>query len=485
MKTIAVTAPLGWAIKEYLLSDFLQILASQARVIVLSPLADDPNFRNHFKSENVIIEKIWLPELGPVSREIERLLVYAHYYRHPSVMGANDIFFQSSKHKRERLPWRSVLKFAVIRPITNFAAKTLFKHITIEQQIYIEQFFYSQLKEEAQRLAGVLQKHQVDLVFSTCSILAYLDRPTLWAARQLGIPATCIIPSWDSLYGKGRMPVRFSHYLVWSEWMADILRAQYPEVSHDQVSIVGPLFLDFYSKKHLRLDRREFIQSLGGNPDRPLILWACAPKSQTPNQPRMIEEFCQAIRNGRVVGNPQLLVRPHPVGGGAHFAEFRAKYPEVLFTETNADDPRAGTRWNPSLEDIKILVNSIVHSSLMINFSSSITLEGFLADKPVVNIAYDFTPSSDYEQFTRRAYQTESYRPVMELGATKIAYSFDELVNHVNSYLKDPAQDWKKRAALLQLICSEVDGRAAERAAQCLLRLVGVGASEATVSVIA
>ena len=47
----------------------------------------------------------------------------------------------------------------------------------------------------------------------------------------------------------------------------------------------------------------------------------------------------------------------------------------------------------------------------------------------------------------------------------KVAWSPDELVHHVRSYLDDPAQDRDGRARVVREQCEFIDGRAAERVA--------------------
>lgn len=473
MKTIAVTVANGWAVKEYLHSDFLAELTKHAQVVVLSPLGDDPGFRAQFESDRVAIEPLNLAPLGAVEREIERMFVFAQAYRHPSVMGANAMRFANRKHKRERMKLKSKLRLSILRPLTQLAARGVVRHLSIRQQMALEQAAFGALQREAQRLAAVFTARNVDFVFSTMPVIAYFDRPALWAAEHVGIPTGAIVPGWDNLFGKGRMPVPFSRYLVWSPWMGAILQSQYAKVRADQISIVGTIFLDFCLRAELRQSRAAFLRSVGGDPNRPLLLWACAPKNQTPNQPQMIEQLWEACRSGSIQGNPQLLVRPHPVGGGDYFADFRERHPDVLFTETNSDDPGSGLRWNPSLDDQKLLVNSVLHANVVLNFSSSITLEAFALDRPVVNVAYDAAPGSDYEWTTRTAYASESYRPVVELRATKIAHSPDDLIEHTNSYLRNPSQQHDERAALLRKICSTVDGKAAIRVAAEVLDAAG------------
>ncbi len=246
----------------------------------------------------------------------------------------------------------------------------------------------------------------------------------------------------------------------------------------DAITVVGPPQFDFYRRPGLIKDRAQFMRSIGGDPSRKLILWSGVSWNQMPNEPAVLELLCQAIREGRVYGHPQVLVRPHPIGGGARFGEVRKRYPEILFTETNSTDVRYLIDWMPLREDVVLLVNSLAHADLNINHCSTMTLDSCAFDRPVVNLAFDLESGSEMEKRVRDCYSYDHYRSVLELGAARVAYSLDELIAHVNTYLENPALDRAGRAKLLKFQCGEVDGKAAERAAQCLLGLLGEAVSQ-------
>ena len=62
---------------------------------------------------------------------------------------------------------------------------------------------------------------------------------------------------------------------------------------------------------------------------------------------------------------------------------------------------------------------SLHHCDLMINYSSTITLECFIYDKPVINIAYDIDRESFFHEDTANAYTVDSYKPIVDFKSTK------------------------------------------------------------------
>jgi len=203
------------------------------------------------------------------------------------------------------------------------------------------------------------------------------------------------------------------------------------------------------------------------------VLWAGVSPNLMPNEPALVAEFCDAVRGGRVSGNPQVLLRPHPIGGGARFQEMRARYPELLFTETNAAHPNL-IGWMPGLDDMALLVNSIAHCAVNINYCSTMALDCCALDRPVVNIVYDTTPGSRDADQIRSLARQDHYQSVVDAGAVRKAYSPEELLAHVNAYLENPSLEREGRARALALQCGAVDGLSSRRAAEAVLKVAGV-----------
>ncbi len=456
---IAILAPLGWCVRNWVLSDVLVTLAADADVVVFSPEAKALAASN--KIPNVAFEWMDVKPLGRLGSELNTLIQWGHYYRQRSYIQMSVL-----NHEWPGWTWRFRQRIRIFK---------LFSRVVVARMPaglleWIEKTFFG-LGEESRRIEAVLKHHRVEMVHSTLPLIAHYERPTLWAAERLGLRSTAMISSWDNLFSKGRLPVRFSHYLVWSERMRDDLRSVYPAIRGEQITPVGPPQFDFYRRPGIVRDRAEFIRSIGGDPARKLVLWSGASGNQMPTEPDLLAQFCGRLRELPEADRPQVLVRPHPIGGGARFQRVRDQYPELLFTETNSSDPKYLIRWTPYFEDVELLVNSIVHASVNINLCSTMTLDCCALGRPVVNVAFDITPGTELDHYARDVYHYDHYRSVVELGAVQLVYSMDELVRAVSAYLENPELHAEGRARLLQHQCGDVDGRAGRRAAQQLLAL--------------
>ena len=455
MKTISIIIPNGWAIKGFILTDTINVLSKKMNVVILSPLSNEDSFRSLFVGKNIYFEQYNIPKMTNLYEEIDKLLFWCHEYR-TKRKHATKLYKRQREWFYEARPRKSLLtfiKFKLIRPLEALFAKYFFFLITLNIEILIEKFFYKKLTTESNRLKKVYQKYNVSLAMSTQPLIVYFDRAGIWAAEELGIPSICYLMAWDNLSTKGRIPFNCKYYFVWSEWMKKELLISHKHILPEQVIITGAHILDFYKKEELRLCKEDFFEMLDLDITRPLVLFAPPPPSTSPALPQMLDQIFNEFETGSISNNPQLLLRLHPIGGIGPYKHMLQKYPNIKYTDSSMDNKSLGTLWMPTMEDMTLMVNSVLHCDLMVNVSSTMTLEAFMVDKPVINIAYDYDKGSYPETLIRNALTFRSYSPVVKTKSTKIAYDFDLLIKFIESYLNEPEQDKKNRSELLELIC--------------------------------
>lgn len=276
--------------------------------------------------------------------------------------------------------------------------------------------------------------------------------PAVMAAREMGIPTATFIFSWDNLTSKGRIAAPFEHFLVWSPLMKEELLRFYPDVDASRVHIVGTPQFDCYADRSQIVSREEFFARIGADPSRPLICYSGGDTTTCPNEPRQLAAVLEMARKGAFAGNPQWLFRPSPADSGERFAGVRDEYPELLFEQPRWIYPKGGgwTHIVPTQADVWFLTNLTAHADVNVNVASTMTLDFALRDKPVVNIAFD-VDAGGRSRVWLEYYSFDHYRPVVELGAARVARSLEELAEHVNAYLRNPSQDQEGRKRLVEL----------------------------------
>ena len=294
------------------------------------------------------------------------------------------------------------------------------------------------------------------------------------AARSLGIPTATFVFSWDNLTSKGRILAPFEHYLVWSALMREELLRFYPSVAPEQVHVVGTPQFEPYTDRSLEWTRQDFCARLGLDPDRPIICYSGGDAGTCPDDAAHVRLILEMIRGGRIPGRPQLLLRPSPVDNGSRYAAMRDAFPELVYCPPTWRHPEP-ERWSlavPTADDLPLLANLTRHCDVNVNVASTMTLDFALHDRPVVNVAFDMSqPPPLGMPIWDLYYQYDHYRPVMELGAARIARSPDALAAHIAAYIADPALDREGRRRLVELQVMSPLAGASERILDVLERI--------------
>jgi hypothetical protein len=463
---VALFVPDGVGIRNFVLGRFLSELAPKASVSLFHILPDQlvPAYAAA-APESVEWQPLVALNQGRMISLLQSSLAYAHMY------WANTGSMQRAVRKPVRGPLGRRIFIRSSRVLGRIGAEP--RRIQLIDALH---FSMVNRLEEVQRYKALFRRTRPNVLFSV-SQRHYSDYsllPAIVAAKEMGIPTATFIVSWDNLSSKGRIVAPFDHYFVWSDHMKQELMHYYPRVSSDRVHIVGTPQFDPYADMSLLWSREDFFRRIGGNPLRPLICFSGGDAETCPEDPEHVRVLLQQIRDGRIKGNPQLLVRPSPVDDGARYRDVQALFPELIFSppswlHTTQSD---WTKVIPKSEDVQMLANLTHHADMNVNLGSTMTLDFGLHDKPVVNVAFDISdpplfgmPVYDYY------YNYEHFRPVVEFHASRIARTADRLPDHVNAYLSDPGLDREGRRRLVNMHVDVPPGESCKATVAALERI--------------
>lgn len=444
MRRLALLIPDGVGLRNFVLGPFLGDAARRAQVDVLHTIPAPLVGRFGGGFDGAVAWHALRADPGGVLQEFLRnALGYAHLFRF-----GTGLMRRRATMLRRTAPWRRRLFTRTAQAIGRVAAS--------QRGIELLDGLHARVASRGSLVAHYRQffgERRPSVLFCSHQRPPRIVAPVL-AARSLGIPTATFIFSWDNLTTKGRIAAPFDHYLVWSALMRDELLRYYPEVRADRVHIVGTPQFDPYADPNLVWTRERYFQHIGADPARPLICFSGGDAGTSPGDPEFVRILLDLIRAGRILGRPQVLLRPTPVDGGGRYDTVRHQYPELLFQRPAWIHSGRGT-WAdviPLAEDVAFLANLTYHADLNINWASTMTLDFAIRDKPVVNVGFDMAQERAYGLRAWELYSLlEHYRPVLELGAARVARSPEELVSHVNRYLTNPGLDREARRRLVEL----------------------------------
>ncbi|MEZ5401920.1 MAG: hypothetical protein R2729_19765 [Bryobacteraceae bacterium] len=464
---VLLLVPDGVGIRNFVIGRFLHELAEEAEICVLHGIPEDL-VEEYAAAAPKGIE--WRPmmDYAPdrATLTVQYALTYGHMYR------ANTVAMQRALFKQHRSGGR--LAHRIWNKVTLHGGQAAAGAGMVEA---LDSVHCSMVRSrpETAYYRREIERFRPDVLFCSHQRPTSVT-PVVLAAHELGIPAASFIFSWDNLSSKGRICAPFDHYFVWSDYMAEELTRFYPRIRRDHVTIVGTPQFDPYADASIHWSREEFFRRVGADPSRKMICYSGGDAGTCPEDPLHVGVLARLIREGKIEGNPQVLVRPVPVDDGRRYAAVREEYPEIIYCQPEwvFASKEDWTKVLPTARDVQFLSNLTAHADMNINLGSTMTLDFGLHDRPVVNMAFDINdpplfgmPVYDYY------YQYEHFQPVLKFGASRVARSEAELIDYVNAYLRDPALDREGRRALLDQQVNVPLGESSRRITEALLRMVG------------
>lgn len=457
-KKVVCLIPRGEVIRNFVYSGTLKKVSENADLSLLAVSANsefDDFLKQNFKQINPLIEydEKWIVRF---QREIIDVAhgrwLWSQAAQHRWRM--RDIEAITPKQKAVRLA-----KKMISYPFSNnLGMKLLTKTERMSSRIF----------KSTEEYINLFKKIKPTLVFNGSHIHSRNAVQAVQAANWLKIPTATFIFSWDNLTSQGRITLPYDYFLVWSEPLRKQLLEMYDWIKPENVFVTGTPQFDFHFRPEFYQSREEFCQTIGANPNRPIVLYSTGMANHMPGEPEIVEEIADILNEYDEAERPQLLVRVYPKDLTGRFDEMKERRKDILFPKIAWE-----AAWlTPKYEDSFALVNTLRHCALGLNITSTISLELCMFDKPIVNVGFNPPSVNKNDLSFAGYYEFDHYKPLVESGAVDVAWSSDELKILIKENLQNPAKRKNERAALIkQMFGSMLDGKSGSRVAEVLLNL--------------
>jgi hypothetical protein len=324
--------------------------------------------------------------------------------------------------------------------------------------------------------AQVLECLRPAAVVSTVLTLATKNRPShdlpaVVAAHRHGIPCGTLVQSWDNLTNKAAViPPWLDCYWTWSEAMTEELLRLYPGIRPERTKVVGSPQFDFHTRQDLVEPRETYFARVGLDPDRPLLLIGTGTRARLPGEPDTVLELVRAVRDR--LPRVQFLVRLHPKDAGDRWKRLCAEAGGVVIQRTAPRVAMDHGGFVPPAEFYREQVNALVHAAVVVNMSSTLTVDAAILDRPVICVAYDAVADPQIPEGRAWIYaHSPHYGPLVRTGGVRLIRNAAECVLAVEAYLRDPGLDRLGRRRIAAMVAGSADGGAGERLAREALAL--------------
>ena len=427
-----------------------RVLAAEPslQAVILSPMADDDAFVKEVAHPRVTVET--LPAHRPEGLEARLLALMQAGYLESGVTESVRIR-RAEAHAKGTIRWIG-LKHLIARTAMPSLVKKETRYDAIDRRV------------SHPRAEQVFDRYRPDLLVTSSPGLILSEVPLLRTAKRRGVRTMAIDPSWDNFTNK-LMPVRrVDRLVVWN----DLMKTQAVDLhgyQPDDIRVAGVPQWDRYFRDGATTDRAAFFRRIGADPARRLVTLTTTPQELYSHHDHVLRVMAGAVRDGRWP-SVQILVRLHPRDDRAKYAQFEGT-PGIIIEKPFRDTVRAGDGLavDVTADSQQHLADTLRHSDVIVNVASTIAVEAAIFDTPVVNVAFDGEREQEFTRSSRRYYKFTHYANITRHNAVRVAWSPDELIAHVRTYLDDPAQDRAGRERVVREQCQFTDGRAAERVA--------------------
>lgn len=276
------------------------------------------------------------------------------------------------------------------------------------------------------------------------------------------IPSTGQIRSWDNLSAKGYLHYRFDTYLVWNKYMEEEL-INYYNISRDKIGIVGGLNFDLLCNLSRVYAKQEFRYKKEIEGKR-LISFMLSYPDLKPTYLDYVGILTEEIENGNLPPDIVILVRVQPGKRSEGIEEKLRPFGDKIIIDKRENELFTSSfdEWEKDqLHYAKVLINS----SVVVNFTSTTTIDAALFDRPNVTIGFDEGPVKNYYYSMQRFLDRTHNRWVRDYAGNRIAKSRGELIDMINFYLENPEEDFEGRKNIVKHLCYDLGGDAARASA--------------------
>ncbi len=444
MKVLLIV-PDGVAVRNYLYSSFIAELEKLgAEVMLYHQISNKAIEEVKLIQKNVkLIRQIPLFIESPSARLLRESAVYARLILNKRLMKNYTImdFWNSKSGGFKKKALYSIAE--LLGSLVSGSYKAILKLENLYEKEILKDKVVNEIEKDLKDLKPdfLLNLHQRSPVTS----------PVICAASKLKIKTGTIIFSWDNV-PKGRLISRYDKYFVWSKLMKEELGLLYPEISKNDIEIVGTPQFEFYFQANLIKEKATFFAEHGLDPNKKTICFS-GNDSTSPYEANYLEDLGSELSKVNDQERPQILFRKCPVDKSDRFDQTLEKYKFIVSIEPDwrlgDNNTSSFTTIYPSYNDLHLLVNTVKHSDIVINFGSTMAHDFATYDKPCLYLNYDPVKDSTYK--VSRAYDFQHFKSLSGIDAVGWINGKTEFIPKIKEVLESPNQigmdkkKWMKR----------------------------------------
>ena len=397
--TILLSIPNTLSTRNLLRTSVFDDLRREAGcIIIVAPFAEEPSFREEFVRENVRAVRMSRYSPGVVERSLVSAL-YNLYLSGPAPRSLQ-LFLDRWADNHPSLGAMRLLVTRNVLPRLSGMTPSL------------EGLFTRHGDTGGYRDLIAHEKPDV-AVFSR---LFFCDEiPLMRAAVQAGVPTIGAVASWDNLTTKGPLLPRMDQLLVWNDLLKDEAM-RYHDYRSENIVVTGAPHHDIaFADRSQFADRATFFARLGLDVTKRLITYAGEDPVIAPGCGLVHRRNCAMGSRRRVLGALPAPGSSASAGRSGSVQRVR-QIPGVFF---DLPGKPSDTYWmDMGRRDLVHLCETLMHSDVVANVTSTIVVDAAFFDTPSICIGYGYTHPKTHFNSPMRFFEMDHFRYVIDDGAT-------------------------------------------------------------------
>jgi len=284
--------------------------------------------------------------------------------------------------------------------------------------------------------------------------------PLFMAAKRLGLKNAGLLRSWDNLH----MGLKFfpDKLLVWNKVNAEEASCLMGYKKED-IEVIGPCQMDPYFNKESFWTKEAFCRRFHLDPIRKIITLATIGRLvHGYDENYIVDQLVQMIQQKQIPGDPQLIIRLHPVSRYEEFLQY-IELPFVRISHVTEHIPTLG--WTMSTQDVIEVANILKYTDVLISPGSTITIEAAIFDTSTIFPVYHHYQPALGGYFYNTILKMHHKR-LKELDLVPFVEKKENLLPAILRCLEEPEWYKAKRMRLVKDYVHFSDGSSTKRLSQ-------------------
>jgi len=238
------------------------------------------------------------------------------------------------------------------------------------------------------------------------------------------------------------------------------------------IQITGCAHFDCVGRSDILLPEDDFRKLIGAKPGSQLILFPASAPWVVPDEARFVRLIVQAIENGILPEDIQIIVRTNPMDSSDYFISEFPDNDRVIIQKANWRW-ESKQNWGFQRYEDMVFYNSLLHySKVCVGIPSTVTIECVISELPVINIGFDLPGPKPLPGSIKAFWEADFYQNIVQNNVAKLANDPNDLLSMIRNQLSTSKSDNTQNQKFISSILGVLPHHSSEKYIEIINQVV-------------